>query len=284
MSSRKKLVALQVWFGKAISHPLPQEYSGNPLVVSQPKLEATADTLLNSKGGLSGFSRLGIYNQQYWFRLVSIMQSEYPCTVHLLGLQGFNQWVIQFLEANPPKSPYLAELDLAFPDFMKGHYSDADKLPVLEAIAFDRAYSKAFDAPEGLTLKDAGRSDPAEIMTKKLCLAPSLTPLELHHDFIGYRELCRADESLEAVFKLKPLASQLVIHRDLNLEIQAIAVSKLALVVLKEFQAPALLPEVFERLEGKLSNREQIELAQALTGWFQTWVEDGWLCLAEVVA
>jgi hypothetical protein len=117
------LAELQKWFGSSISQRLPEEYPGNPLAVSRPELQAVADAHLKGKGGLSGFSRLGIYNQQYWFRLISIMQSEYTCTVHLMGLSTFNLWVIRFLEMHPPSSPYLAQLDAAFPAFLEANYT-----------------------------------------------------------------------------------------------------------------------------------------------------------------
>src|SRR6185369_5281152 len=77
---------LQAWFGKAIARPLPNRYPGNPLAVSAPTLAAQAQRRLFSRGGVSGFDRLGIYNQQYWFRLITIMQQEYPSAAHLIGL------------------------------------------------------------------------------------------------------------------------------------------------------------------------------------------------------
>jgi hypothetical protein len=289
-----ELAKLQAWFGQAISQPLPEIYATNPLAVSLPNLRAEADARLKEKGAFTGFDRLGVYNQQYWFRLITIMQDEYPCTVHLLGLRSFNGWAVQYLLAYPPVSPYLAELDLHFPDFMVKHYSpehskatlDLEAMKpeqampvVLEAIAYDRAFSKGFDAPAGITIAEAGLSDPSEIMTLAICLAPHVSPLTMSYDFAAYRELCLSDESLEAVFVLHPAESHVVIYRDRELSMQIKAVSKVALKVLTEFRATSLLADVFARLDGMFSPAEQLELEAGLTTWFQFWVAEGWLVL-----
>jgi hypothetical protein len=267
--------------GAAISRPLPDKYEVNPLAVSAPELEGEADALVRGKGGLSGFGRVGIYNQQYWFRLISIMQSEYPCAVHLMGLHAFNEWAVRFLEAHPPASPFLAELDAKFPGYLRERYQGGRRDAVLQAVAYDRALSKAFDAPEGKTLAEAGASGPAEWMSLKLILAPHVTPLRLDWDFAGYRAQCLPDESLEGRFELKPGVAQFVIFRDEDLEIMRLPVSAPAVAVLEAFREPVTLAEAFEKLEGRLSPEEQAELAAGLSGWFREWVERGWLCVAD---
>ncbi len=281
--SPSALSELQAWFGRAISQPLPREYPGNPLSVSRPDLEPEADARLNGKGGLSGFARLGVYNQQYWFRLITIMQGEYPCAVHILGLREFNQWVIRFLQAHPPASPFLANLDLDFLSFMEAEYREGNREAALQSIAFDRALSKAFDAPEGMALSAAGITDPGALMSRKLALAPHAALLRLGYDFDAYRARCLADESLEAEIELKPLEKEvcLVHYRNEDLELRQQPVTAAALAVLQEFRTPSLLGEAFERLDGKLSAAEQSELETGLAGWFQDWVARGWLCLAD---
>lgn len=149
---------LQAWFGRAISRPLPKEYSGNPLAGSAPELAADGNALIHGRGGVSGFDRAGIYNQQYWFRLITIMQEEYACAVHVLGLKAYNDWAIRYLAAHPPASPYLSRLDAEWLDFMAREYrpsgsgGDPDREAVLQALAYDRAFSRAFDAPDGLPM------------------------------------------------------------------------------------------------------------------------------------
>jgi hypothetical protein len=275
------LEQLQTWFGKAISRPLPENYPANPLALSAPELEAEADSLVRGKGGLAGFGRLGIYNQQYWFRLISIMQSDYTCAIHIMGLRNFNDWAVRYLEAHPPASPFLAELDAAFPAYLEARYQGADRAPLLQAIAYERALSKAFDAAEGFTLGAAGNAAPADLMSARLVLAPHLTPLRVDWDFADYRGRCLTDESLEQAFELTPGTDHLVIFRDADLNVMKIPVGPAALAVLLEFGSPSTLVDAFGRLEGKLSGDDQAALEGGISGWFRDWVARGWLCLAE---
>ncbi len=281
--SNQELADLQVWFGNGISQKLPDVYAENPLVISRPELQAEADELLNSKGGFSGFERLGVYNQQYWFRLITIMQSGFTCAVHLMGLRSFNQWAIRYLQAHPPASPFLADLDSAFPGFMEANYRETNRESVLQAIAYDRAYSVAFDAPVGIVLTGSG-ADFGEVISRRLRLAAHVSPLRLTYDFAAYRALCLPDESLEGIFELAPLDSCLVVYRSDDLDILEQPLTVAAWAVLSEFRAPTLLTEAFERLEGKLSPAEQSQLEAGLSAWFQDWVVRGWLGLADLPA
>jgi hypothetical protein len=116
-------------------------------------------------------------------------------------------------------------------------------------------------------------------MSRKLQLAPHLTPLHLDYDFASYREICQLDESLLGVYDLHLLEDSQVIYRNQHLQVQAQTVSKTALTVLEEFKTPTLLTEAFERLGNQLSSVELIELEENLGPWFQEWVERSWFCV-----
>lgn len=274
------LTGLQAWFAAGIGRPLPSAYARNPLEASAPKLETEANGILRGKGGMAGFARLGVYNQQYWFRLVSIMQSEYPCALHLLGLHPFNEWAVRFLEAHPPSSPFLAELDLAFPAFMEETYRETDREAVLQAVAYDRALSRAVDAPDGVSLGSAGPAFSADPLTTAFELAPHLTLLRIDFDFAEFRALCLGDESLEARIDLRPGPACLAVFRDGGMRVRTREVSPAALAVLMEFRRPGTLAAAFGNLEATLSPADQAELEAGLAEWFREWTSLGWLCLA----
>jgi hypothetical protein len=277
------LEQLQAWFGSVISRPLPREYPANPLHLSAPEVRSEAEQRLRAKGGLDGFGRLGIYNQQYWFRLISVMQSDYTCAIHLMGLRPFNDWAVRYLTAHPPASPFLAELDADFPAFLDAGYQGPERNAVLQAVAYERALSKAFDAADGVPLSSAGFTDPADpaaLLSARLRLAPHLTPLHVDWDFADYRARCLPDESLEQDIQPHPGPADLVIFRDGDLDVMKQPVAAAALAVLLEFRKPASLTEAFGNLEGRLAAADQAEMEAGLSGWFQEWVAKGWLCLA----
>ena len=268
------LADLQAWFGAAIAIPLPDEYPGNPLEISLPGLAAEAEARLRSKGGMGGFARLGVYNQQYWFRLVSVMQADYACVIHLMGLKAFNAWAVRYLVAHPPASAFLADLDRDFPAFLAQSYAGPEREAVLQAAAYERALSQAFDAPEGLTLA-AAALPPEALLAERLRLAPHVTALHLDWDFAEYRSRCLPDESLEAPMDPpQPASAAWVIHRTAALAIGKAEIPAAALALLRAF--PGTLPEAFARLEGAA---DQAMLEREIPRWFQAWAAEGWLCL-----
>jgi hypothetical protein len=273
---------LQAWFGRAISRPLPKAYRDNPLAESAPELEAEGDALIHGGGGVSGFGRVGIYNQQYWFRLVTILQEEYPCAIHVLGLAAYNDWAVRFLDSHPPDSPFLSRLDAQWPAYMAREYDGADREAVLQALAFDRAFSRAFDAPDGHPLPGEGASLPPPVpdaAALRLRLSPHATTLRLTFDFPAFRPLCLADASLEEAIPLAPGGSPLIVWRGRDLALRHRPLPEAACKVLESLREPATLPEAFARLEGALAPEEERELVANLTDWFAEWTREGILSL-----
>ena len=117
LTMSESLSFIQEWFSQAISKSLTLE-AGTAQVLAATELHREAEARIRSANGVNGFDRLAIYNRQYWFRLIACMQETYPCALHVLGLKNFNEWVMRFLEKHPSDSPYLAELDAKFGDFM----------------------------------------------------------------------------------------------------------------------------------------------------------------------
>jgi hypothetical protein len=274
---RPALDELQAWFGSAIATPLPDAYAGNPLQASAPGLAPEAEARLRGPGGFGGFARLGVYNEQYWFRLVSVMQADYACAIHLMGLREFNAWAVRYLRAHPPASPFLAELDLRFPAFLEAGYAGPEREAVLQAVAYERALSKAFDAAEGLTLAAAGIA-PADVLPRRLALAPHASLVHIDWDFAEYRLRCAADASLEqAMDPPRAEAADLVIYRDRDLQVRKGRVSRTAWGLLNAF--PGTLGEVLARYEEALDADGRRELEENLGEWFRDWVALGWLCL-----
>jgi hypothetical protein len=240
-------------------------------------LAESAAERLRSKGDLGGFDRLGVYNEQYWFRLVTVMQSDYTAAIHLMGLQQFNEWAVRYLVAHPPASPFLSDLDAGFHGFLEAGYAGPQREAVLQAIAYERALSKAFDAPDGATLAAAGLG-PEALMAERLRLAPHLTPLHIDWDFAEYRGRCLGDESLEATMEPPArVSADLAVHRDADLRVMKTEVPPAALALLRAF--PGTLPEVFARLDGVLAPSDQAMLEREVSGWFRDWAAEGWLCL-----
>ena len=78
----KKLYSLQKWFGRAITQPIQNvDEFGLPNL----DIQLAKEALLHMTNGpkLSADKRVAIYNQQYWFRLLHMMQDIFPFLLRL---------------------------------------------------------------------------------------------------------------------------------------------------------------------------------------------------------
>ncbi len=268
------LARLQAWFGRAVSRHLLEGNATNPAGIEGAWLADEAGARVRAANGVDGLERVAIYNRQYWFRLIDCMQREYPCGVHVLGLDPFNLWVIRYLEAHPSRSPYLADLDAGFADFVAARHQGRDPEMVIEALRYDRAFSRTFDAPPGRPLRLQG------LEQARLQLSPTCVPLWLHWDFQAYRSLCRADAALTAVLPLAAKEHGVVVYRQ-DQGVHEKPVSHAAFLLLDALRTPCTLADLFASLEPRLSRAAGEEIAGHLTEWFRVWVERGWLCAAD---
>jgi hypothetical protein len=85
-----------------------------------------------------------VYNQQYWFRLLTVMQDEYPLLARLLGLWSFNQLVQRYLLQHPPQHDDVRAITVAFPKYLQDLPMD---LHLIEAAQLDRIRQVVFMAP-----------------------------------------------------------------------------------------------------------------------------------------
>ena len=63
-------------------------------------------------------------------------------------------------------------MDAEFPRFLRDGYLEENREQVLQAVAYDKALSKAFDGGLGVSLAEAGLADPERIFAAPLVLAP----------------------------------------------------------------------------------------------------------------
>lgn len=96
---------------------------------------------------LGAAERLAVYNRQYWFRLFSVMQSEYRLTARLLGAWSFNELAASFLEANPPRERDLGCAGDGFVAFLDSAVPLEGSRAVRQAARIDDAFRSVFRAP-----------------------------------------------------------------------------------------------------------------------------------------
>src|SRR4051812_44875922 len=98
-----QLKRMQEWFASIITRPVDEESRINPLSPEGVPMEQEACRYITPSATLLPAQRIQIYNQQYWWRLLSIMHELYPLVTRLFGHRDFNQTIaIPYLVKYPP--------------------------------------------------------------------------------------------------------------------------------------------------------------------------------------
>ncbi|MFT3925860.1 MAG: DNA-binding domain-containing protein [Myxococcales bacterium] len=153
--TQRWLAELQARFSQVLRRPLqrgegrlradPEDY---PLAGVEPLADGPE---------LGARERIAAYQRQYWFRLLDVLQREYPLTAHLLGLWTFNDYAARFLALHPPRHFDIHAAGDGFDGFMARALTEAEvPLPggtslasraLLEAVRIDQAFREVIRAP-----------------------------------------------------------------------------------------------------------------------------------------
>jgi hypothetical protein len=129
------LAALQADFARAIRTPLD---------ASRGVLTARAA----APAGVAPAKGVAAYQRQYWFRLFTAMQGEFPRTARVVGLWRFNQLAQRFLLGHPPRSADLHDVGDGFVAFLDAPPPPPRAPVVHDAVRIDEAWRAVLAAPE----------------------------------------------------------------------------------------------------------------------------------------
>ncbi len=164
----ESLKKLQEQFGNIVSTPFEfLDQDGNYRMQLEQYSEQVV-SLMAPLENLSGAQRIATYNQQYWFRLFTVMQEEFPLLRHLLGILEFNKMVSHYLHEFPSTSPTLRNLSNNIEQFLKQQHRWNTQLN-RQAASLDRIYIESFDAKQ-MPILQASQMDTNQL--QKLLTTP----------------------------------------------------------------------------------------------------------------
>ncbi|PCJ59709.1 MAG: hypothetical protein COA79_09905 [Planctomycetota bacterium] len=233
---------------------------------------------------LSGKERLLTYNQQYWFRLFSTMQSEFPLLCNLLNYEAFNKLISHYLDENSSESFSLTNLSNRLLDFLKNS-RDWTQYPILlEATELELIHIESFDALQlsnELQLVPMTVKEIHLIESKGLAFQPSCTLFHEHWNLVFSRH--QAIEQLEEeedIIELEPLLEEsfwCIFRKDNIVEEEQISFIQYELLsLLKNGHS---LNDALVSIENSATEQDLILIEKNLSSWFARWVSLGWFVL-----
>lgn len=262
------LAALQRAFGRTISTPLRMldEHGAYEHAVAHFDPHAV-DAV--RPGKLTPTAALSVYNEQYWFRLLTVMQEEFPLTAHLAGVHEFNALVVAYLQAFPPHSARLRDLSNNFVGFLVGH---AAAPHVLDAATLDFAFIESFDAPQHPSL-DVRTID---LAISPLPFQPHVKLVKLSFNVVTLRRQLRRGEDLDP---LRRHAGDHVVWRA-GARLHVCGLTQPQASLLARLHAGVPLVDACGALEHDLTAAELEAVLADVQRWFTTWQQRGWFAAA----
>ena len=126
------LEVMQHWFAHLITSPILQ-CDEDQIPLFSPDAVPEIRKKIASTPTLKPEERLGLYRQQYWWRLIEVMQDLFPTLVALLGHEEFNSLIAEpYLLSHVPKDWFISNIGSDLPEWLE---TSKIKKELLEGIA-----------------------------------------------------------------------------------------------------------------------------------------------------
>jgi hypothetical protein len=274
----------QEWFAKIITKRLTEDNHIQVKAPSGAKIEREAAHYILPGPKLRAHERIQIYNQQYWWRLLKVLQESFPLVTRLFGPHDFNETIaIPYLLKYPPNHWSLNLLGERLPLWIDQEYHAKDRVLVQNSAQLDWAFCASFVAEDRPPLNAEFEAE--QLLTYTFYLQPHIFLFEWNCDLFTFRnEFLKegVEYWIENNFPALPKGEMrhFMLSRSAKNFIQWKEISLGEYVLLQSLQKGSSIESACERLEQDEALYEQA--TQHLQTWLQEWVSRGWLTLKNV--
>lgn len=248
-------------FGKHIS--LPMDFSSGQMLPPKSKYSPELCERIQSHRGVSSEDRLAAYNAQYWYRLLGVLQEDFPLLAQLMGMWNFNQWASDFLSKEVPHKNDLNALCGDFHNYLSSHCSE---VIWLQAARIDLAYHRTFLSAEPSDWDPSGQDSSSTLCWNSIVdfFAEDWALVEMRQDIDTTNEIARA---------APPQARKYwVVYRE-NQYLHTRALDEDFYTLLDLLRSGLSLDQCFEKL-SQLFDPSSLE--PKIPAWFQSAIELKW--------
>jgi hypothetical protein len=141
---------LQRRMAKAVMQPITRNETMRMRNAEGVAMEDEAAAFIKPNDRLTSFERLEIYNRQYWFRLFTAFEEDFPGLQAIVGKKKFEALMRAYLEACPSTSFTLRNLGSKLHDWLREnpqHIAPNEKL-AQDMVRLEWVHIESFDAAE----------------------------------------------------------------------------------------------------------------------------------------
>lgn len=281
-SAPDKLKNMQQWFASIITRPIDVNSHMNPISPSGVDMEEEAFDFIVPSPRLRPAQRIQIYNQQYWWRLFTILQDTFPLLTRLFGYSDFNQLIATpYLTEYPPDTWSLANLGNTIPQWVEKFYNKDDKTLVLDAANLDASLNEAFFTKHYHTIHNGVSG----LETKTLYLQPHIYLHKFRYHLFNFRtEMLKqeVDYWLDHDFPKLPQDREyhFIVFRNVHNNVSWEEIPGSAYKLLQKFKNGSTLDQICEWIENQDDELCE-EISNNLHLWLQEWTFRQWLNINE---
>lgn len=280
----KELKEIQTWFGSIITRAIDDNNQMNPISPRGVPMEKEAAKYITPSHTLSSAQRIQLYNQQYWWRLIGVLQDAFPTLLRLFGHYDFNELIVKpYICKYPPNHWSLNQLGDRLSLWIQKKYQAKDKELIYEMSKIDWAYYEHFFSHHHpLMIAD---KDPEQLLSVPLSLQPHVRLFNLKRDLFLLRDTFLKEETdhwVQNDFPPLPLAEQcnFILYRNLNHDSAVKKISLTEYHLLQQFQKEKSIEKACQWLE-KQSDAVCEEAATHLQTWIQSWIVHQWVYIKD---
>ena len=276
----------QLWFGGVIERPIDPQSRINPIAPSGRPIQEEAPTYICASPTLEPYQRIQIYNQQYWWRLLSILHETFPLVTRLFGYFDFNQTIgFPFLEVYRPHHWSLSFLGAELPYWITKHYTAEDKPLIYHSAQLDEAFNDLFFVKRmpPMDLKAYQKAHASGgLLNLKLYLQRTVRLFEFPYNLPRFREEFIEPEDgdywMDRPFPELEGGKRFayILYRDKENGICWHEIERGQYELLTQLEKGSSLNRLVTWLEQQDAPWAE-EAVNNLSNWIQQWVLEGWL-------
>lgn len=272
---------IQKWFASIITIPLQKDNKLPCHDSTGNEIAETSKQYILPGPKLKSHERIELYHQQYWWRLIEVMQENFPALTRLFGYESFNQTIaIPYIHAHPASHYSLSRLGDKLSTWIQKCYKGTDKTLVLEFAKIDWAANKSFWV-KNLPLIPS--SFPMEkIVFTPLTLQPHVFLFSLKADLFTFRDEFLSKDvehwSQNPFPDFKVEESYFVLYRSLHNDIHWKKLSKGGYLMLSFIKESFTIQEACEKLEEIGGDAFQ-EASEEISLWLYEWSSLGFFSI-----
>lgn len=280
------LKSTQEWFAGIITNRLGENNTIQNYTPHGTLIAEEASRYITSNSALRPHQRMQIYNQQYWWRLLNTLHTNFPLVTRLFGSYAFNEKIgIPYLLTYPSNHWSLNALGERLPQWVEESYREPDKSLVLNAAHLDWAFMASFIAPQHPfpDLAQMTQDNPESLLSQMFYLQPHIRLFTWEYDLFTFREnfLRReADYWLDHRFPNLPKHKTyfFALYRNLQNNLAWREIKKEEFILLERFKMGTTITDACAYIES-LDASIYETVATHLQKWLQDWTQAGWLTL-----